>query len=50
MHVENLLTTLMNRNEVYGETRIVTFWELPSAFTSESLLMSSVSHNLKIRM
>jgi len=50
MHVENLLTTLMNRCEVSGETRRVAFSELPSAFTSESRLMSCVSHNLKIRM
>jgi len=28
------MTTLMNRNEVYGETRRVTFSELPAAFTS----------------
>lgn len=50
MHVENLLTTIMNKYEVYGETRRATFSELPSAFTSDSHLMSPVSHNLKIRM
>lgn len=50
MNVENLLTILMNKNEYYGETKRVTLPELPSAFTSESRLMSSVSHNRKIRM